>query len=132
MGYVINKFSGEQLVVLADGTLDTSTSLGLVGRNYVGYGETQNENFVFLLENFANDAPPSRPLVGQIWFNTTDDTAYAYDGTQWNPIGSAAVSASAPPNTNPGALWFKTPVNQLYVYTGTEWRFIGQCTHIID
>ena len=125
MAYVINKFSGVQLVVLDDGTLDTTTSLGLVGRNYVGYGETQNENFVFLLENFANIAPPSRPLVGQIWFNTTDDTAYAYDGAQWNPIGSATVSISAPPNTNAGALWLKTPINQLYVYTGTEWRFIG-------
>jgi len=96
-----------------------------VGRNYVGYGETQNENFVFLLENFANTAPPSRPLVGQIWFNTTDDTAYAYDGSNWNPIGSATLSSSAPPNTNSGALWLKTPINQLYVYTGTEWRFIG-------
>jgi hypothetical protein len=106
-------------------TLDTTTSLGLVGRNYVGYGETQNENFVFLLENFANTAPPSRPIVGQIWFNTTDGTAYAYDGTQWNPIGSAAVSATTPTNNNKGALWLKTPVNQLFVYTGTEWRFIG-------
>ena len=125
MAYVINKFNGVQLVVLDDGTIDTTTSLGLVGRNYVGYGETQNENFVFLLENFANTAPPSRPLVGQIWFNTTDDTAYAYDGSNWNPIGSATLSSSAPPNTNAGALWLKTPINQLYVYTGTEWRFVG-------
>jgi hypothetical protein len=125
MAYVINKFSGEELIVLDDGTLDTTTSLGLVGRNYVGYGETQNENFVFLLENFANTAPPSRPIVGQIWFNTTDDTAYAYDGLQWNPIGSAAISATTPTNNNKGALWLKTPVNQLFVYTGTEWRFIG-------
>jgi hypothetical protein len=125
MAYVINKFNGVQLIVLDDGTIDTTTSLGLVGRNYVGYGETQNENFVFLLENFANTAPPSRPIIGQIWFNTTDDTAYAYDGTQWNPIGSATVSSAAPPNTNAGALWLKTPINQLYVYTGTEWRFIG-------
>ena len=125
MAYVINKFSGEQLVVLSDGTLDTTTSLGLVGRNYVGYGETQNENFVFLLENFANDSPPSRPLVGQIWFSTTDNTAYSYDGAQWNPIGSASVSPTAPTNTNAGALWFKTPINQLFAYTGTEWKLIG-------
>lgn len=125
MAYVINKFSGGQLVVLQDGTLDTTTSLNLVGRNYVGYGESQNENFVWLLENFANDAPPSRPIVGQIWFNTSENTAYAYDGSQWNPIGSATVSSTTPANTNPGSLWFKTPVKQLYVYTGSEWRFIG-------
>jgi hypothetical protein len=125
MSYIINRFNGTQLVVLEDGTIDTSTSLGLVGRNYVGYGETQNENFVFLLENFANTAPPSRPITGQIWFNTTDDTAYAYDGAQWNPIGSATVSATAPPSINAGALWLKTPINQLFVYTGIEWRLIG-------
>jgi hypothetical protein len=125
MSYIINRFNGTQLVVLDDGTIDTSTSLGLVGRNYVGYGETQNENFVFLLENFANTAPPSRPITGQIWFNTTDDTAYAYDSAQWNPIGSATVSATEPPNTNLGALWLKTPINQLFTYTGTEWRLIG-------
>jgi hypothetical protein len=125
MSYIINRFNGTQLVVLDDGTIDTSTSVGLVGRNYVGYGETQNENFVFLLENFANTAAPSRPLTGQIWFNTTDDTAYVYDGAQWNPIGSATVSVAEPPNTNAGALWLKTPINQLFVYTGTEWRLIG-------
>jgi hypothetical protein len=125
MSYIINRFNGTQLIVLDDGTIDTSTSVGLVGRNYVGYGETQNENFVFLLENFANTAPPSRPITGQIWFNTTDDTAYAYDSTQWNPIGSATVSVTEPPNTNAGALWLKTPINQLFTYTGTEWRLIG-------
>ena len=125
MAYVINKFNGVKLVVLEDGTIDTTTSLGLVGRNYVGYGEIQNENFVFLLENFANISPPARPLTGQIWFNITDDTAYAYDGANWNPIGSATLGSSAPPNTNSGALWLKTPINQLYVYTGTEWRLIG-------
>lgn len=125
MAYVINKFRGTQLVVLQDGTLDTSTSLNLVGRNYVGYGESQNENFVFLLENFANDAPPSRPIAGQIWFNTAENTAYTYDGDQWNPIGAATVSATTPTNSNPGSLWLKTPVNQLYIYTGSEWRFVG-------
>ena len=125
MSYIINRFNGTQLVVLDDGTIDTSTSVGLVGRNYVGYGETQNENFVFLLENFANTAPPSRPITGQIWFNTTDNTAYAYDSAQWNPIGSATVSVTEPPNTNAGALWLKTPINQLFTYTGTEWRLIG-------
>ena len=125
MAYIINKFSGEQLVVLEDGTIDTSTSLGLVGRNYVGYGETQNENYVFLLENFANDFPPSRPLQGQIWFNTTTNLTYAYDGTNWNPIGAAVLSTTAPNDANAGALWLDTTTNQLKVYTGTVWTFIG-------
>jgi len=125
MAYTINKFSGEKLVVLEDGTIDTSTSLGLVGRNYVGYGETQNENFVFLLENFANDAPPSRPLQGQIWFNTLDKSAYVYDGEKWSLIGSAVLGETAPANPNVGSLWLRTPVNTLNVWNGTTWSFIG-------
>ena len=125
MSYIINKFRGEQLVVLEDGTIDTSTSINLVGRNYVGYGEAQNENFVWLLENFANAAPPSRPLKGQIWFNTTDNAAYAYDGTAWNPVGSATVSSEAPSSPTTGALWVDSTADQLKIWNGSEWAFIG-------
>lgn len=125
MAYTINKFNGEQLVVLEDGTIDTSTSIGLVGRNYVGYGETQNENFVFLLENFANDAPPARPLKGQIWFDSTDNLAYIYDGSAWTLIGAALLSDTDPVDPTVGSLWLKTPVNTLNIWTGTAWQFIG-------
>lgn len=125
MAYIINKFNGEQLIVLEDGTIDTSTSLGLVGRNYVGYGEVQNENFLYLLENFANDAPPSRPLLGQIWFNTSENVANVYNGTTWSPIGAAKLSATAPAAPNDGSLWLDTRANQLKIWNGTSWGFIG-------
>jgi hypothetical protein len=124
MAYIINKFSGEQLIVLEDGTIDTSTSLGLVGRNYVGYGETQNENFVYLLENFANNDPPQRPLAGQIWFDTDTKLANIYDGVNWNPIG-VKLSDTEPVEPNAGSLWLDTTSDQLKVYTGTEWGLVG-------
>jgi hypothetical protein len=125
MAYIINKFSGEQLIVLEDGTINTSTSLGLVGRNYVGYGETQNENFIFLLENFANTDPPQRPLVGQIWFDSTDNVANVYDGSNWNPIGAAKLSDTAPIDANPGSLWLDTTADQLKIYNGSVWGLVG-------
>lgn len=125
MSYIINKFSGVELIVLADGTIDTSTSINFVGRNYVGYGEAQNENFLWLLENFANDAPPSRPLAGQIWFDTTANVANAYDGVNWNPIGAAKISATAPTDPNAGSLWLDSSANQLKIWTGSAWGFIG-------
>jgi hypothetical protein len=125
MAYVINKFSGEQLIVLEDGTIDTSTSIGLVGRNYVGYGETQNENFIFLLENFANNAPPSRPLVGQTWFNTTNNVVNVYDGVAWAPVGSAILDPIAPEFPNDGTLWVDTTANQLKIWLGSDWGLIG-------
>ena len=54
MSYIINNSRGNVLVVIADGTINTSaTSLGLVGRLTTDYGQTENENIVFLLENFA-------------------------------------------------------------------------------
>lgn len=124
MPYIINRASGEQFLTLEDGTLDTSTSIGLVGRNYTGYGEVQNENFLFLLENFANENPPARPVSGQLWFNTVIGSINVYDGDSWNPVGSAGVSETSPVATT-GALWLKESTNQLYVFNGDEWTLIG-------
>ena len=67
MSYQINKTDGTLLVDLADGQLDSnSTDLSLIGRNYRGFGEAFNENFIALLENFANQSAPVNPLRGQI------------------------------------------------------------------
>ena len=65
MAYIINRFDGTQLSIVDDGVLDNSTSLGLIGRNYTGYGETQNENFVFLLENLTISAYSSYEMYRQ-------------------------------------------------------------------
>ena len=124
MAYIINRFSGQQLVVLEDGTLDTSTSLGLLGRNYTGYGETQNENFLFLLENFANDNPPSRPITGQTWYNTDVGALNVYNGTAWTPVGSAVISDTEPEGFD-GGIWYKDITDQLFVYDSGFWKLIG-------
>ena len=71
MAYVINLTNGTQLATVEDGTIDQSTSLKLVGKNYAGYGEIQNENFVHLLENFSSANQPAGPLSGQIWFDSS-------------------------------------------------------------
>lgn len=123
MPYVINRSDGSQLLVLDDAVLDTSTSLGLVGRNYVGYGESQNENFVWLLENFANDSPPTRPITGQLWYNSATQSLKLYDGTEWKTAASADVTISQPTGT-PGSLWFKSDSNQLFVYND-KWVLVG-------
>jgi len=125
MAYTINKFNGTELVVLEDGTVDTSTSLGLVGRNYVGYGEIQNENFVFLLENFANPNPPSRPVKGQTWFDSDNSLLHVYNGTEWNLIGSAVVASTGPVDPAIGTIWLRTTDNTLHIWLGVSWTFIG-------
>ena len=75
MSYTILLTNGTVLTTIPDGTINTtSTSLGLPGRNYAGYGQPVDENFVWLTENFANATPPAHPLAGQLWFNTNTNT----------------------------------------------------------
>lgn len=124
MAYIINRFDGTQLAVIDDGVLNTSSSLGLIGRNYTGYGETQNENFIWLLENFSNPTPPSKPLSGQIWYDSTNSVLKVYNGTDWLAIGNAVVAEIEPPKAL-GALWYNAATQQLYVSDGTSWKLIG-------
>jgi hypothetical protein len=126
MSYIINKSDGTILLTLQDGTADTSLSLGLVGRNYIGYGEIQNENFIFLLENFAGPNPPTRPLKGQTWYDSENQLFNFYNGENWFPVGAAANSEEAPEGV-PGAFWFKTTTNQLYVFVNEiqGWQLVG-------
>jgi hypothetical protein len=73
MAYTIVKSDGTVLTTISDGTINTtSTSLGLPGRNFAGYGNTLDTNFVHQLENFANTAPPANPLRGQLWYDTNN------------------------------------------------------------
>ena len=77
MAYTIVKSDGTVLTTIADGTINTtSTSLGLPGRNYAGYGQTLDTNFVWLTENFADTTPPPHPLTGQLWYNTNANALY--------------------------------------------------------
>jgi hypothetical protein len=124
MAYIINRFDGTQLAIVDDGILDTSTPVGLLGRNYTGYGEIQNENFIFLLENFANTSPPARALSGQAWYDKGAKALKVYNGTTWLSIGNATVAETEPAHSN-GGLWLKTTTQQLYVSDGTVWRQVG-------
>ncbi len=98
MAYTIVKSDGQVLTTIADGTVNTgSTSLGLPGRNYAGYGNILDTNFVRVTENFANTAPPPNPLRGQLWFNTNANTLYVCpaDGTSNANAWLALTSTSS-------------------------------------
>ena len=66
--------------ILGPSETDTSSncSLNLVGRGAVNYGLPIAENFVWLLQNFANTSAPIDPLTGQIWYNTHTGTPLTY------------------------------------------------------
>ena len=114
MAYVINLTNGTQLATVEDGTIDQSTSLKLVGKNYAGYGEIQNENFVHLLENFSSANQPAGPLSGQIWFDSSLRKLKFYDGTKFRTTGGAEIASAQPVGLTTGDFWWDTDNNQLY------------------
>ena len=107
MAYTIVKSDGTVLTTIADGTINTtSTSLGLPGRNYAGYGQTLDTNFVHMTENFADTTPPSNPLRGQLWFDTNANTLYVCpaDGTSNANAWLALTSTASGGTTTFGAV----------------------------
>ena len=124
MSYQINKTDGTLLVDLADGQLDSnSTDLSLIGRNYRGFGEAFNENFIALLENFANQSAPVNPLRGQLWYDTAEDRLKVYNGTQFTSSG--VIVSAQQPNLVAGDLWLNNEANQLYAFDGTDLVLVG-------
>lgn len=129
MSYTINKTDGTKLVVLKDGTVDiTTTDLALFGKSYAGFGERLNENFVKMLENFANTSAPANKIKGQLWYDTLTNQIKVWNGSKFKPVGSSTNSNSTPINANLGDTWFDTNNLQLHVYNGTTWTLIGPTT----
>ena len=125
MSYQLNKTDGTILTDLIDGQIDTTTTnLVLVGRNYTGYGEYFNENFIKLLESFANSAAPSNPLTGQVWWDTNDQRLKVYDGEQWKASGGPFVQSTRPQMVA-GDLWIDSLNNQVYAFDGTDLILMG-------
>ena len=126
MAYTINLTDGTILATIPDGTLDTtSCSMALPGKNYAGYGIYLDENFVHLLENSANDTAPGDPLVGQLWWDSSNELLQVWNGAVWKTISSATSSSTTPTNNVQGDLWYDTVNEQLNVYTGTQFILVG-------
>ena len=125
MAYKLNKTDGSLLVDLIDGTIDVnSTSLTLVGRNYTGYGEAFNENFIKLLENFSNSNSPLNPIQGQTWWDTSEARLKVYEGSQFKAVGGPFVQKEQPTMVA-GDLWMDNVNNQLYFFDGTDLTLAG-------
>lgn len=126
MAYQINKTNGTVVASVADGQIDDrSTDLTLIGKNYSGFGESLNENFIKLLENFASTQRPSRPIAGQIWFDLSELKLKVYTGTQFVPVSSATISNTQPSTLGVGDLWFNNIDKQLYFFDGTVPILLG-------
>ena len=116
-------------ITVEDQALNTQTSLTFVGKNYAGYAPEIAKSFLHLLENFANNNPPSNPVEGQLWYDNSTGVSLlkVFDGTIWTAAGSIKKAGTVPAaaNSNPGDLWVDTTTAQLYVFSGSNWLLVG-------
>jgi hypothetical protein len=125
MAYTINLTDGTLFATIADGTINTSSNMVLVGKNYAGYGEFLDENFIHLLENAANTTAPTAPLTGQLWWDKSTGLMKVYNGATFKVISAATASSTAPTSNVAGDLWYDTVNAQLKVYTGAAFLLVG-------
>jgi|TARA_B110000858_G_scaffold3717_1_gene4413 hypothetical protein len=129
MAYTINSFTGVNSdVTIEDGTVNQSTALRFIGKNYAGYGELQNENFYHLLENFAGTGEPARKAIGMLWYDASENRIRFYDGQRFRPASGAEVSVTQPEGQTAGDFWFDSANDQVFVYTGSQYVLVGPQT----
>ena len=129
MSYKINfadNINKESLTV-NDNVINAQTSLAFPGRNQKGYAVTISENFLHLLENFAKSTPPSNPIEGQLWYDSSQgvENLMIYNGTVWKSAGSLKKGYTAPSSNVLGDLWVDSTNQQLKLFNGSSWILIG-------
>jgi hypothetical protein len=130
MPYNLNYFDGRAFITLADGVVDqqASSSLYLIGKDVTSYGTLQNDNFLWLTENFAGTVEPVNKVQGQIWFDKNTDVLKPkiYDGGEWRSISLLTANSTSSTNSTVGDFWYKTDTDQLYIKnTSSSYSLIG-------
>jgi len=133
MSYNIVRTNGEALYPngLPEGITDTLIYTGtedtggmiMIGKLVPEYGADQSNNFVHLIENFANDKFPDSPLLGMLFYNSSDNCVYIC--TEENGINSVwdklvAIQFSRSENPKNGDLWYDAENKKLYIYDASE------------
>ena len=108
MAYVVYTSSGTLLTSISAGVVNSNTtSVSLIGRDVVGYGQYYNQNLVSMLTNFSNVTSPSNPLQGQLWYDSRYNKLKVYNNN-WQTVRASAVSATQPTGQDPGEFWYDT------------------------
>lgn len=133
MAYTVDFTDGTKTAItVANNAVDTTTNIGLVGRGYTNYGEVVAEDLLHLLEHFASGSAPSKPVEGQIWYDSINNQLKYFDDTvsnsgNWKPICSMTVQSTAPTSVGEidGHFWLDNDTGILYIYYNGQWIAIN-------
>ena len=77
------------------------------------------------LNTVALASAPTGQRAGDLYYNTTNNTLYSYNGTAWSAAGgssgSVTVSDTAPSSPSTGNLWYKSDTGQAFIYYDFFW-----------
>ena len=129
MAYTVNKTNNAaspNQYTVQDGVVNSQTDLSFIGKGYAGYGESIAENFLHLLENFSNTSAPTKPIQGQLWWDSSNSKLKVFNGTAFQTAGgSAPYQATAPSGLSQGDMWIDSDTAQLYLYNGASSVLVG-------
>jgi len=127
MSYSIPLSDKSVLTTVPDGSFNNQYSnINLIGKNFVGFGQLMNENFIHILENFSNINPPANPLKGQLWYDSGKNILKVFIGdNNWIDIAFSQVSEVRPNNPRVGDQWWDKKNDQINFWSGEHWVVIG-------
>jgi len=84
MGIVLTKTDDHASIVdVPNKTVKELAGIKLVGKGAANLVQTNNENLLKILQNFAGNNPPDEPMPGQLWYDTNEQTVKLYHGDGW-------------------------------------------------
>jgi hypothetical protein len=125
MSYTLYKTNGTMLTTVVDGSLDNTTDLTFVGKNYSGYGAIVNQDLVKLLENFAGKLQPTKSLTGQLWYDAVKGRLKINVGGYFKPLANIESNSAPPSNATKTDLWYDESVGKLKYFDGANYIVIG-------
>ena len=129
MAYTVNKSNGAaspNQYIVQDGVVNTQTDLSFIGKGYAGYGELIAENFLQLLENFSGPTEPTKPIQGQLYYDSDNNRLKVYTGNLFVPAGgNVPYQPAQPTGIQQGDLWIDSDIGQLFFYDGSQSVLVG-------